>query len=147
MTETLMQPLAIYDVASRVGASQTSPRLNESRGVYLVHPKLPLNYAGLRQILAAQNASVDLIFLAADLFEVQGIDGVVTGGWGISPRVNRAFGILTGSPVVHPGKPEEARQISLFEAQHLAIAALLRAEERRQTEREHEAAFWAMLED
>jgi len=47
----------------------------------------------------------------------------------------------------HPRLPEPARRISLEEAQRLAITALLEAEERRQAERQREAAFWAALED
>ena len=47
----------------------------------------------------------------------------------------------------HPRLPEPARRISLEDAQRLAITALLEAEERRQTERQREAAFWAALED
>lgn len=146
MTETLTQPISIYD-GERNEVAESPRWVNESKGVYLGRPNLPLNYAGLWQVLAGQNASVELIFPVAHLFDSQGIDGVVSGGWGLSPRVNRVFGIWTGPPVVQAQKPEAARRISLAEAQRLAIAALLEAEERRQDEREREAAFWAALED
>lgn len=146
MTETLTQPISIYDGA-RHGVAESPRRVNESKSVYLVMPDLPLNYAGLRQVLARRNASVELIFSVADLFDLQGIDGVVSGGWGLSPRVNRVFGILTGLPVARAPKFEAARRISLVEAQRLAIDTLLEAEERRRDEREREAAFWAALED
>jgi len=147
MTETLKQSIATYDVASHVDADQSPHRLNESRSGYLIRPKLPLNYAGLWPILAAQNASVDLIFTATDLFELQGMSGAVTGGWGLPQRVNQVFGIVTSSPMVQTRKPEPARRISLAEARRLAITALLEAEERRQDERKRESAFWAALED
>ena len=146
MTETLTQPISIYDGAPH-DVAESPRRVNESKGVYLGRPNLPLNYAGLWQVLAGQNASVELIFPVADLFNSQGIDGVVSGGWGLSPRVNRVFGIWTRPLEVQARKVEAARRISLAEAQRLAIAALLEAEERRRGEREREAAFWAALED
>jgi len=125
-----------------------SPRsLNEPGALYLTHPKLPFNYAGLWPLLAGQNASANITFLVADLFEAQGLDGGVTGGWGLPPRVNRAFRIVTGSRIVQAQRPEPARRISLAEARGLAVAALLEAEERRQAERQREAIFWAALED
>jgi hypothetical protein len=146
MTETFTQPLSIYDSAPH-DAAESPRRVNESKGVYLGRSNLPFNYAGLWQIVALQNASVELIFPVADLFNSQGIDGVVSGGWGLSSRVNRVFGIWTSPLVVQAQKVEAARRISLAEAQRLAIAALLEAEERRRDEREREAAFWAALED
>ena len=147
MIETLMQSITTYDVASHADVDQSPRRLNESRSAYRTRPNLPLNYAGLRPILAAQNASVDLIFTLTDLFELQGISGSATGGWGLPQRVNQVFGIVTRSPVVQTRKLESARRISIAEAKRLAITALLEAEERRQDERRRESAFWAALED
>ncbi len=147
MIESVTQSIATYDVASHTTADQSLRRLNESRSAYHIRPKLPLNYAGLWLILAAQNASVDLIFTMADLFELQGINGAVTGGWGLPQRVNQVFGIVTSSQAIQTRKPEPARRISVAEARRLAITALLEAEERRQDERKRESAFWAALED
>jgi hypothetical protein len=147
MTTALMMPITHYDPASHIDTTRLSRRINEPSALYHVQSWLPPNYVGLWPILAGQNASADMTFLATDLFEVQGIDGAVTGGWELSPRVNRAFGIVGGSQIAWPRQPKPARRISLKEAQHLAIEALLEAEERRADERKREAAFWAALED
>lgn len=147
MIETMTQSIATYDVASHIPADQSLRHLSESRSAYHTRPKLPLNYAGLWPILAAQNASVDLLFTTADLFELQGISGAVTGGWGFPQRVNQVFGMVTISPAIQTWRVEPARRISLAEARHLAITALLDAEERRQEERKRESAFWAAQED
>ena len=147
MIADLMLPTARYDPASHLDATRPPRRVNEPSAFYLVQSRPPLNYAGLWPILARQNASADVTFLVTDLSEVQGMDGAVTGGWELSPRVNRAFGIVIGSQITRPRQPGLARRISLEEAQHLAIEALLEAEERRADERRREAAFWAALED
>ena len=147
MTGTLTQSIATYDAASHAEVNQSPRRFNESRSAYLIRPILPLNYAGLWPILAAQNASVELIFTTNDLFELQGVSGAVTGGWGLSNRVNQAFGVLARSAVVQARKPDSVRRISLVEARRIAVTALLEAEERRREERRRESAFWAALED
>lgn len=147
MTETLTQHIEIYDVPPYPEPVQVPSRVNESRGVYVTQPAVPRYYAGLWRILAGRNSSVDLVFSVADLFEAQGIGGVVTGGWGLSPRVNRMFGIVTGLPATYLHTTRAARRISLAEAQDIAIASLLEAEKRRQDERKREAVFWAGLED
>ena len=142
-----MLPTPSYDSASYVDTDRLPRRLNEPGVLYLAQPKLPFNYAGLWPLLAGQNASADITFLVTDLFEVQGLDGGITGGWGLPPRVNRAFGIVADSPIVQSQQPQLARRISLAEARRLAMTALLEAEERRQMERQREAIFWAALED
>ena len=147
MTAAPMFPTPHYDSASHVDVAHSPRSLNEPGTFYLTRPKLPFNYAGLWSLLAGQNASADITFLVADLFEAQGLDGGVTGGWGLPPRVNRAFGIVAGSPIVQSQQPQLARRISLAEARRLAMTALLEAEERRQMERQREAIFWAALED
>ncbi len=147
MIETVTQSIATYDAASHIPADQSLRRLSESRSAYHARPKLPLNYAGLWPILAAQNASVDLLFTTTDLFELQGISGTVTGGWGLPQRVNQVFGMVTISPAIQTWPVEPTRRITLVEARRLAITALLDAEERRQEERKHESAFWAAQED
>ena len=147
MTDAPMLLIPSHDSASHVDVSQSHRHLNEPRELYFTRPQLPFNYAGLLPLLAGQNASADITFLVTDLFEVQGLDGGVTGGWGLPPRVNRAFGIMTGSQFAQPQQPQLARRISLAEACRLAVTALLEAEERRQAERQREAVFWAALED
>ena len=147
MTAAPMLPPARYDSATHVDVAHFPRRLNEPGALYLAQPRLPFNYAGLWPLLAGQNASADITFLVTDLFEVQGLDGGITGGWGLPPRVNRAFGIVAGSPIVQSQPPQLARRISLAEACRLAVTALLEAEERRQMERQREAIFWAALED
>jgi hypothetical protein len=144
---TSLTPLTLYDPASHIDAAHLPRRFNEPSALYLVQPKLPLNYAGLWPILAGQNASVDMAFLVTDLFEAQGIDGVVTGGWGLPPRFDQALGTVTGLSMAQARKANSPKRISLAEGQRLATEALLQAEARRQDEREREAAFWAAMED
>ncbi len=147
MIETVTQSIVIDDTSSLIPSDQSLRRLSETRSAYHARFRLPLNYAGLLPILAAQNASVDLLFTTADLFELQGISGAVTGGWGFPQRVNQVFGIVTISPEIQARQVEQARRISLAEARHLAITALLDAEKRRHEERKRESAFWAAQED
>lgn len=147
MIETVTQSIATDDAASLIPADRSLRHLSESRSAYHPQRRSPLNYAGLLPILAAQNASVDLLFTTADLFALQGISGAATGGWGFPRRVNQVFGIVTTSPAIQTRQVEPARRISLAEARHLAITALLDAEERRHEERKRESAFWAAQED
>ena len=144
---TSLTPPTLYDPASHIDAAHLPRRVNEPSALYLVQPRLPLNYAGLWPILAGQNASVDMAFLVTDLFEAQGIDGVVTGGWDLPQRFDQALGTVTGLPMAQARKLDFPKRISIAEARRLAMEALAQAETRRQDEREREAAFWAALED
>ena len=144
---TSLTPPTLYDPASHIDAAHLPRRFNEPSALYFVQPKLPLNYAGLWPILAGQNASVDTAFLVTDLFEAQGIDGVVTGGWGLPQRFDQALGTVTGLSMAQARKSDFPQRISLAEGQRLAIEALLQAEVRRQDERRREADFWTALED
>jgi len=136
-----------YDSASHVDATYPRRYLKEPGGIYFARPRLPFNYAGLLSLLAGQNASANITFLETDLFEMQGLDGGITGGWGLPPRINRAFGIVADSRFAQPRRLQPAGRISLAEARCLAVTALQEAEKRRQAEREREAIFWASLED
>jgi hypothetical protein len=139
-------PVRYNDPASYTNVTSPLRRANESRPSYSVETSGAFYCAYLRPILTKQNISVDMTLMVIDPFEGQGVDTATTGNWDLSTRAKPASGAVIGYQVLQPRRPQP-RRISLEEAEHLAVEALLQAEERRQEERRLEAAFWAALEE
>lgn len=70
----MIQPLT-YDTASRIDV-EGHRSLNESSGINLTKPKTLVHYPLLWKIIAARNATVDLV--ATNLVELLNGDGATT---------------------------------------------------------------------